>query len=72
MLKVLYQRPALTSSSLARTSRMNVASVDTVPKNTFIQDRATNAELGTLNMREKGYIMGTIAQLEENINEREV
>ncbi len=42
---------------------MKVASVDTVPRNTFTHDRATNAELGTENRRANGYIIGMIAHL---------
>jgi hypothetical protein len=44
---------------------MKVAMVDTVPRNTLTHDRATNAELGTSNKRENGYIIGVIAHLHE-------
>ena len=42
---------------------MNVASVDTVPRNMLIDLSTTSEVLGTLNRREKGYIRGIMAQL---------
>lgn len=42
---------------------MKVARVDIVPMKTLKQDKATNAELGTSNTREKGYIIGIMDQL---------
>ena len=54
-----------TGSSACRISRMKVARVDTVPRNVLTHDNATNAELGTENRREKGYIIGVMAHLQE-------
>ena len=53
----------LTGSSSSRNSMMNVASVDTVPRNMLIDLSTTSEVLGTLNRREKGYIRGIMAQL---------
>ena len=53
----------LTGSSASKNSRINVERVDTVPRNILTELRTTRAVLGTLKIREKGYIIGTMAQL---------
>ena len=52
-----------TSSSSARSSSINVVRVEVVPIKIFIDFKVTMAVLATLNMREKGYIIGIRAYL---------
>jgi len=44
-------------------SKMNVESVDSRPRNMLMHPTATKAVLGTLNKYETGYIIGVMAQL---------
>ena len=44
-------------------SKMNVDSVDSRPRNILMQPTATKAVLGTLNKYETGYIIGVMAHL---------
>jgi len=50
-------------TSSMNSSKMNVDSVDSRPRNILMQPTATKAVLGTLNKYETGYIIGVIAQL---------
>ena len=43
-------------------SSTKVVNVEMLPRNTFMQESSTNAELGTSNTWEKGYMAGIIAQ----------
>lgn len=57
-----------TWSSVCSISKIKVANVDTVPRNTLAQDSDTNAVLGMSNKRAKGYIIGIMAHLKiENL-----